>query len=189
MNCLHMFLCSPVVVLWAYCIFFSATAFAMVLKNPRHNNNRHRHTGDGNNNGNKNAYKAGRLRMTPPTTSTTNTNSRYFTEVGELPPLLSIGSNCEGFRSINDDLSSLSSSFGDNETEKLILPYTDSLSTNDDALGAGVEELQSTIVPVTYTNDPRTVYKWFSDNLPYTGCTVGFDVEVRAISFRFVLAR
>jgi hypothetical protein len=33
-------------------------------------------------------------------------------------------------------------------------------------------------IPVTYTNDPKSVYRWFSDNLPYTGCTIGFDIEV-----------
>jgi hypothetical protein len=48
-------------------------------------------------------------------------------------------------------------------------------------------ETQSTIpyseytgrqIPVMYTNDPKSVYRWFSDNLPHAGCTIGFDVEV-----------
>jgi hypothetical protein len=48
-------------------------------------------------------------------------------------------------------------------------------------------ETQSTIpyseytgrqIPVTYTNDPKSVYRWFSDNLSRAGCTIGFDVEV-----------
>jgi hypothetical protein len=48
-------------------------------------------------------------------------------------------------------------------------------------------ETQSTIpyseytgrqIPVTYTNDPKSVYRWFSDNLLHTGCTIGLDIEV-----------
>lgn len=54
-------------------------------------------------------------------------------------------------------------------------------------------ETQSTIpyseytgrqIPVTYTNDPKSVYRWFSDNLPHTGCTIGFDVEVCLLGAR-----
>jgi hypothetical protein len=38
-------------------------------------------------------------------------------------------------------------------------------------------------IPVVYTNDPNSIYRWLSNNLPIEGCTMGFDTEV---SFYFV---
>jgi hypothetical protein len=36
----------------------------------------------------------------------------------------------------------------------------------------------SNMLHVQYTNHPMVVTRWFADNIPQTGCTVGFDVEV-----------
>ena len=33
-------------------------------------------------------------------------------------------------------------------------------------------------LPVLYTNDPKSVSHWLSDNVPRSGCTLGFDMEV-----------
>src|SRR3569623_1277678 len=35
-----------------------------------------------------------------------------------------------------------------------------------------------TTLDVLYTNDPRSVSQWLSDNVPSNGCTLGFDIEV-----------
>lgn len=32
-------------------------------------------------------------------------------------------------------------------------------------------------IPVTYTNDPKTVDDWLCRNVPYDGCFLGFDIE------------
>ena len=163
---------------WACILLTSSMSCAMVLKDPRHhhNHNRNHHRGDSGSNSNVN-NDFGRLRMQP--TPTTTASSRYFTEVGELPPLLSIGGKSQGVHRGGDYKSDESSlSFGSNETNQLILPYTDSLDDEILAAIGGGQQVPSSAVPVTYTNDPKTVYKWFSDNLPYAGCTIGFDVEV-----------
>jgi hypothetical protein len=33
-------------------------------------------------------------------------------------------------------------------------------------------------LPVLYTNDPKLVSRWLSDNIETDGCTLGFDLEV-----------
>jgi hypothetical protein len=78
-------------------------------------------------------------------------SNRYFTDKGVLPPLNGVG------------LTNLVS----NQTSEI---YTTDTSSYLSGLGPSV--------PVTYTNDPKTVYRWMSDNLPNEGCTLGFDVEV-----------
>ena len=80
-------------------------------------------------------------------------STRYFTDKGLLPPLRGRG------------LQPLAT----NQTSETT-PYTDRSSVLSLRHGSGV--------PVTYTNDPKSVYRWLSDNLPYEGCIVGFDVEV-----------
>jgi hypothetical protein len=74
-------------------------------------------------------------------------SSRYFTQEGMLPPLLSL------------------SAVPSNQTTTI--PYSESEGGRS--------------IPVVYTNDPSSVYKWLSNNLPYKGCTIGFDVEVSSI--------
>ena len=37
---------------------------------------------------------------------------------------------------------------------------------------------ETSVVPVTYTNDPKTVYLWLTENLPLDGCILGVDLEV-----------
>ncbi len=76
-------------------------------------------------------------------------STRYFTDKGILPPLNGLG-------------------FVMNQTFDST-PYTDTSS---------VLSYEGSSAPVTYTNDPKSVYRWLSDQLPYEGCTIGFDVEV-----------
>ena len=38
-------------------------------------------------------------------------------------------------------------------------------------------EDQDEAIPVTYTNDPKTVDEWLCRNVPYDGCFLGFDIE------------
>lgn len=44
-----------------------------------------------------------------------------------------------------------------------------------------VSESSSFDLPVLYTNDPQKVGHWLRDNVPCTGCTLGFDVEVSIV--------
>lgn len=84
-------------------------------------------------------------------------STRYFTDKGILPPLncLSVPLN----QTFQDDTS----------------PYTDTSS---------ILCCEGSSVPVTYTNDPTSVYRWLSDHLPYQGCTIGFDIESRPRRWR-----
>jgi len=84
-------------------------------------------------------------------------STRYFTDKGILPPL-----NCL--------VVPLNQTYQDDSTS-----YTDTSSM----LGC-----EGSSVPVTYTNDPTSVYRWLSDHLPYQGGTIGFDVECRPRSRR-----
>jgi hypothetical protein len=61
-------------------------------------------------------------------------------------------------------LQSASSSF-QNSTETII-PY----SRSKPFIGRPL--------PVVYTNDPKHVSQWLSNNIPSSGGTIGFDVEV-----------
>lgn len=36
---------------------------------------------------------------------------------------------------------------------------------------------------VLYTNDPKEINRWLTDHLSMSGCTVGFDTEVRTCFF------
>jgi hypothetical protein len=36
-------------------------------------------------------------------------------------------------------------------------------------------------LPVLYTNDPKMVSRWLSDNIETNGCTLGFDLEVSTV--------
>jgi hypothetical protein len=83
-------------------------------------------------------------------------STRYFTDKGVLPPLHGVG--CEILAS--------------NQTSETYTTDTSSYVA-----------LNGPSIPVTYTNDPKTVYRWLSDQLPYEGCTIGFDVEVSCYSF------
>lgn len=78
-------------------------------------------------------------------------STRYFTDKGILPPL-----NCLGVP--------LNQTYQDDT-----IPYTDTSSRLC---------YEGSSVPVTYTNDPTSVYRWLSDHLPYQGCIIGFDIEV-----------
>lgn len=82
-------------------------------------------------------------------------STRYFTDKGLLPPLKGRGLQPFALNQTSDTAT---------------LPYTTDTSS--------VLSLHGSSVPVTYTNNPKSVYRWLSDNLPYEGCTVGFDVEV-----------
>jgi hypothetical protein len=83
---------------------------------------------------------------------------RYFTEFGQLPALELKHSSAPRPRILQHTTLSSSS----NQTD-FTLPYGKSDCAK---------------LPVTYTNDPKQVYAWFSENLETTGCTIGFDVEV-----------
>jgi hypothetical protein len=63
-----------------------------------------------------------------------------------------------------------------NQTSDLDTTTDTSLSISSSSLS--YPSLHGRSVPVTYTNDPKTVYRWMSDHLPYEGCTIGFDIEV-----------
>jgi hypothetical protein len=39
-------------------------------------------------------------------------------------------------------------------------------------------------LPLLYTNDPMRVSRWLADHVPSSGCTLGFDVEVRCTGVR-----
>jgi len=75
-------------------------------------------------------------------------STRYFTNKGILPPLNVLQL---ALNRTNDSIH-----------------YTDVSSTLS---------YEGSSVPVTYTNDPKSVYRWLSDQLPYDGCTIGFDIE------------
>lgn len=79
-------------------------------------------------------------------------SNRYFTDKGILPPL-------------NFVTVPLNQTYQDDTT-----PYTDTSS---------LLFCEGSSIPVTYTNDPTSVYRWLSDHLPYQGCTIGFDIECR----------
>lgn len=81
-------------------------------------------------------------------------STRYFTDKGLLPPL----------------------SLRQKASNQTTISSSDSPSTLY-TTGTSVP-LQGCSVPVTYTNDPKSVYRWLSDHLPYEGCIIGFDVEV-----------
>jgi hypothetical protein len=36
-------------------------------------------------------------------------------------------------------------------------------------------------LPILYTNDPKMVSRWLSDNIETNGCTLGFDLEVSTV--------
>eukprot|EP00429_Kryptoperidinium_foliaceum_P055297 CAMPEP_0176083814 /NCGR_PEP_ID=MMETSP0120_2-20121206/41939_1 /TAXON_ID=160619 /ORGANISM="Kryptoperidinium foliaceum, Strain CCMP 1326" /LENGTH=353 /DNA_ID=CAMNT_0017417611 /DNA_START=192 /DNA_END=1253 /DNA_ORIENTATION=- len=79
-------------------------------------------------------------------------STRYFTDKGILPPLQGLGiAPLNGTMELDYDYNTHTSSV---------------LSLR-----------QGPSVPVTYTNNPKSVYRWLADNLPYEGCTLGFDVE------------
>ena len=63
-----------------------------------------------------------------------------------------------------------------NQTSDLDTTTDTSMSISSSSLS--YPSLHGRSVPVTYTNDPKTVYRWMSDHLPYEGCTIGFDIEV-----------
>jgi len=88
-------------------------------------------------------------------------STRYFTDKGLLPPLKGRGLQPFALNQTSDTAT---------------LPYTTDTSS--------VLSLHGSSVPVTYTNNPKSVYRWLSDNLPYEGCTVGFDVEALPLTRR-----
>jgi len=56
---------------------------------------------------------------------------------------------------------------------------TDSSSSNINQKGNRVMKRPN--LPVLYTNDPKSVSHWLSDNVPRSGCTLGFDMEVSVL--------
>jgi hypothetical protein len=65
-----------------------------------------------------------------------------------------------------------------NQTSDLDTTTDTSMSISSSSSLLSYPSLHGRSVPVTYTNDPKTVYRWMSDHLPYEGCTIGFDIEV-----------
>jgi len=101
-------------------------------------------------------------------------STRYFADKGFLPPL-----NDGAMGSLL--LSSSSSKTNKNHHHRRHPRSSPTNQTSDLDTSTGTSMSISSYgvsVPVTYTNDPKTVYRWMSDHLPYEGCTIGFDVEV-----------
>jgi hypothetical protein len=57
-----------------------------------------------------------------------------------------------------------------------VLPPLDKINTTTLVQGAMYDE--DALLPVLYTNDPKQVTKWLIDNVPKSGCILGFDTEV-----------
>ena len=93
---------------------------------------------------------------TSSSSSSRTSNNRYFTQHSILPRL---------------DKMESSWSFS-NETTSL--PTTTATTTST----VPYSEYTGREIPVVYTNDPKSVYSWFTENLSTNGCVVGFDVEV-----------
>lgn len=95
-------------------------------------------------------------------------STRYFTDKGFLPPLQGLTLRPSGMSVVWNQTTA------------------DSFTTDT----SSVLSLDgSSSVPVTYTNNPKSVYRWLSDNLPYEGCTIGFDVEVSILHYVFCYVR
>ena len=93
--------------------------------------------------------------------SSTSSCNRYFTHQGMLPAL-----QRSAFVVPQD---STTDTTGTAAASASIIPYSEYL-------------LLGREIPVTYTNDPKSVYRWFSNHLPYEGCTIGLDVEEVSVS-------
>lgn len=89
-----------------------------------------------------------------------NGSKRYFYSELTLPPLVSI----------------------QNDPYSLLSKATTKQRVNSDDHYSHIFQSPSLYsvsdLPVIYTNDPKIVSRWLSDNIPSTGCTIGFDVEV-----------
>lgn len=67
----------------------------------------------------------------------------------------------------------------------LALCVPNAVATNSTTIASSEQQAGGSL-PVVYTNDPSSVYKWLSNNLPFDGCTIGFDVEVSVSLSRYV---
>ena len=108
-------------------------------------------------------------------------STRYFTNKGFLPPLNNgiMGSlllSSSSKKNKNHHYHSRGSPT--NHTSELDTSTTGASMSISSLSSSSHGSLHGVSVPVTYTNDPKTVYRWMSDHLPYEGCTLGFDVEV-----------
>jgi hypothetical protein len=67
----------------------------------------------------------------------------------------------------------------------LALCVPNAVATNSTTIASSEQQAGGSL-PVVYTNDPSSVYKWLSNNLPFDGCSIGFDVEVSVSLSRYV---
>lgn len=99
-----------------------------------------------------------------------NAHTRYFTQEGHLPPLLT-------FVQPHVSSASATSARTFNHNNTLMDCKVESTAIGDDEINI-INSLHGGAVPVTYTNDPTVVDEWLCKNLPYDGSIIGFDVEV-----------
>lgn len=94
----------------------------------------------------------------------TRRQNRYFTQESLLPPLQ---------RVVVANVQRHQHNTNNNNNNTMITSSSSSSSSST------TDYTRS--IPVMYTNDPASVARWLEENVPSHGCTLGFDVEVRAI--------
>jgi hypothetical protein len=118
--------------------------------------------------------------------SSTSHDTRYFTQEGYLPPLLTChGGRRDGRLQKHDDTTAMST----NSTLWYGNDCDDMVEMQEEMQSASRHQQQQQqhqnqmhcgtgVIPVTYTNNPMVVDEWLCKNLPYDGSIIGFDVEV-----------